>query len=505
MVQYFNEFLDVLNVYGLSKDQVMLCASSALAVKGLAENGDIDFIIHPQARDQLLKKYRKELEIFQSGTINFNKVVQSPRDKYKKFGFSDEMIFNTDSTVIYMGVRVVPIELELVRKISENREKDKKGIEYIESYMRDSNTFDYDLFGKCLQYANRPIPFVRRVVSWVLANGIKTIGFSSFIKILIKKIHIHLTKREYIPVVPTYSLKTQIESMIDTSLLLHNQYLGEVFSRYDIILRYLTIANFMEGDTSFNNYKFMQNERVGFSLPENFITLIDSFKNNGFKMKYPIPIDSKGHLLDGAHRLACALYFDIEKVPVQIEQWSSSIKFGFEWFERKGFEEEFLSVLEKTKREIFLKKGLYSPVIIWGAALHLISEIENSISSEYEIIQSGRLDLEEDYNNFIEELYNVDGLSYWKIALKQFLLSPYDKSVHFFFIDMKHQNFRMRADRAPLSDEGASLKAKIRSLYKEKVPECPSYSDIIIHTGDSPIQNREILKIIRKQKGLVSE
>ena len=53
---------------------------------------------------------------------------------------------------------------------------------------------------------------------------------------------------------------------------------------------------------------------------EDYIAAIDqlfcSMSEHGFNYYHPIPIDRNGELLDGSHRVACALALGIEKVPV---------------------------------------------------------------------------------------------------------------------------------------------------------------------------------------------
>lgn len=63
-------------------------------------------------------------------------------------------------------------------------------------------------------------------------------------------------------------------------------------------------------------------------------TLFKSVQRDGVLL--PVPIDPNGDLLDGSHRVACALALDIAEVPVSRRQdyvWAPP--WGHEWFVSK--------------------------------------------------------------------------------------------------------------------------------------------------------------------------
>ena len=59
-------------------------------------------------------------------------------------------------------------------------------------------------------------------------------------------------------------------------------------------------------------YNKYQNKRRGHSKPDQFNKLILNMINNGFEKSYPIPVDSKYCILDGAHRFAACLAIGID-------------------------------------------------------------------------------------------------------------------------------------------------------------------------------------------------
>lgn len=67
---------------------------------------------------------------------------------------------------------------------------------------------------------------------------------------------------------------------------------------------------------------------------------------NGFRAECSIPVDSDHELLDGSHRLACALALNIEAVPVieyQRRAWAPP--WDYDWFVAKGMSQSDLSRL----------------------------------------------------------------------------------------------------------------------------------------------------------------
>lgn len=95
---------------------------------------------------------------------------------------------------------------------------------------------------------------------------------------------------------------------------------------YDIYFRMAVIEKYLNNENDiWNLYNKMQYTRCNMikNIPDymknnrdNFIRLIKSIKHNGFNINKPILVNNEGMIIDGAHRLACALYFDISKVSI---------------------------------------------------------------------------------------------------------------------------------------------------------------------------------------------
>jgi hypothetical protein len=76
--------------------------------------------------------------------------------------------------------------------------------------------------------------------------------------------------------------------------------------------------------------------------------LYRSMVRGGFDPAHPVPIDPNGDLLNGSHRVACALALGIGEVPVSREEryvWAPP--WGEQWFIKKGMEAEDLDRLRR--------------------------------------------------------------------------------------------------------------------------------------------------------------
>jgi hypothetical protein len=75
--------------------------------------------------------------------------------------------------------------------------------------------------------------------------------------------------------------------------------------------------------------------------------LVNSMKK-GFLDEFAIPVDRNGELLDGAHRISCALALGIETVPVESKNTDAfAPDWGYRWFLEAGLSPDYVSVMRK--------------------------------------------------------------------------------------------------------------------------------------------------------------
>ena len=139
------------------------------------------------------------------------------------------------------------------------------------------------------------------------------------------------------------------------------------FFNAHIMVRMLAIdCYYKKNDYGWDWYNEMQRKRVADNplIPkhmaeheEEFKQLIKSFEKNGFIEEYPIILNQEQLFIDGAHRLALALYFGIKRITIAFDKEYYDIKsrdFSFNWFEEHGM--GYVKVKAKEKYNEICKK-----------------------------------------------------------------------------------------------------------------------------------------------------
>ena len=142
--------------------------------------------------------------------------------------------------------------------------------------------------------------------------------------------------------------------VIDIRELLARQYIAGEFNRFDIIVRLLAAENYYQlNEYGFELYKKMQEARVRAGYSEisvnRYKALIRSFEQRGYDSRSEIIVDSNLGLINGAHRVALAIYYKIPNVKLRIENGTKDIRFGMEWFQQYFCSEECKILEEKLK------------------------------------------------------------------------------------------------------------------------------------------------------------
>lgn len=130
--------------------------------------------------------------------------------------------------------------------------------------------------------------------------------------------------------------------------------------RHDVIVRFIAVEHYMLMGIVDPLYKKLQERRMATMAkgrkvsynPKRLTRLVDAFKRDGFRANTPIILGLNEQIIEGAHRLACCIYFNINPVP--IEKWSD--KNGSQehrsWF-IQNFTEEELKIIDKKKEELY--------------------------------------------------------------------------------------------------------------------------------------------------------
>lgn len=125
MLRYLDELEDILEEYGIEKEDVCLVNSAILAVKDIRENRDLEFALKPSVWESIIDNVEKFYYYNRhSKVIKFSENIDCDRDLYRMFNIYDEDLFNDKFSERYGKYRVIKPELLMASKIIWNREKD---------------------------------------------------------------------------------------------------------------------------------------------------------------------------------------------------------------------------------------------------------------------------------------------------------------------------------------------------------------------------------------------
>lgn len=149
--------------------------------------------------------------------------------------------------------------------------------------------------------------------------------------------------------------------------------------RIDILIRLLFIDNYLKKNNyGFDFYKKM--DQTCSKYPEKFIELIESFKEKKFDPKYFLTINKNYELYhDGAHRLACSIYFKIDKIPVKIidQKIPYNNWYGYQYINNKFNVTNKNIIIEEYNKWINTINGLDIPIDIKNNSLSRLKHIIN--------------------------------------------------------------------------------------------------------------------------------
>ena len=142
-----DEFLNVINDFGLSKDDICLVGGTVLSLHNLRPNTDVDFLV----RDKVLKNL-----LFDNGRIGNLQVVRNiiltsehtdiHVGRFQNIGLSDnEIIGNPRYHQVIDGFKVNRLEIEFVDRIFVKYPKRKKDVILIKNNYQNIPNWDWEL------------------------------------------------------------------------------------------------------------------------------------------------------------------------------------------------------------------------------------------------------------------------------------------------------------------------------------------------------------------------
>lgn len=340
----------------------------------------------------------------------------------------------------------------------------------------------------------------QKAINKILANKMK-----QYLKNLIRKIYhikfIHKVAAPYF-----ISVRESIEKgntkhiKLSVSEIFFQQNTNEGYNRYDTIVRLLAVENYYGlNDYGFDFYKRMQAARVKQEYVDESITkfydLITSFEGHGYDSKSEILLDKDLHLLDGSHRLALAIYYNIKEIRVRIRKKSEPVFYGIEWFKINGFNELECNILVSKFEEIKARLNVPFICTIWSPASKYFDSITENLKLFGEVKEFKDYEMSEsEYRFKTHMIYAIDDIAKWKIEkkLEYMTLQQSDcYKIRKVTLLLNSPNFRLKkSTNKTLSIKCEQIKQLLREGYMHKINNY--FYDIIIHIGDNFYQNTYI-------------
>ena len=130
-------------------------------------------------------------------------------------------------------------------------------------------------------------------------------------------------------------------------------------NRLDVSVRYMAVEDyFWENDYGFYLYRKMQTLRCQEAdeavdkRVNTYKRLIKSFDSNGYECDSYVRCYENDQLDDGAHRIACALYFGIKNITIEYMPKVGTVDYGEDWFVAHDFTEKEIKLIKDKYLEI---------------------------------------------------------------------------------------------------------------------------------------------------------
>ncbi len=152
---------------------------------------------------------------------------------------------------------------------------------------------------------------------------------------------------------------------------------------YDIVVRLFAIEQYYgKNAVGYDMYARLQNNIVkGKFWLSRFEKLIQSFEANGYNKEMPIEVDENIQIIDGAGRLALAIYYNEEFVPVRFHKTTIKREYNYNHLWELNYSREEIKLIQE-KAVALLNRFKYSFVgVIWPSAYHLREEITDEINT----------------------------------------------------------------------------------------------------------------------------
>lgn len=237
---------------------------------------------------------------------------------------------------------------------------------------------------------------------------------------------------------------------------------------------------------AFTNGTFQEQGNKEKTSIENYIEvfnkMIDDFKERGFDEELSIiPVGVDGEILDGAHRVSCALYFNKQVKVIKFP--NLSVDYGFEFFRKRLLDEFYLDFI--AKEYVNLKRQVYA-LFVWPriGKDENIKYIEESLDKD-------------NFNIIYKKQLKLDKRELWNLVFNIYKDEQWIRHNHNYFESVKEKRDLCYDSKGYLYVYVLScLTVESLTQKKEMLREHFGVGKSSVHTTDTYEESAEILDII---------
>lgn len=490
-INHLEALEELLESCGVDKTEICLIGSAPLAVWGIRENRDIDFIATENARElfHLYANKQPDSRVDSDKKIFFSEEIELTRpNRLETIGLNDfEVINNHRNHYVLEGWKILRLEVAISRKYAHRRPKDFEDIERIESSgIIGSDHWDWDVPVIVAPWDRPPgKSLIQRGIHSLRTRGViqtaqEALALfwenlpSSYTDPLAAQWHSKKQRRRF-----SAAILDEVELRYPIPNLLAKQYDSSgTFCRYDLVAA--VIAHEESDDT----------------VAEAWTAQIDT------EQTHSVSITPNGMIHSGLDGLARKI---VERdglsdpstgtVPVSVEDDDPLSPRTIEWV-RDTFPQDTVDFIQKRKQTLLVETGTTFVAILWPGLREHFDDVESIIRSRVDVIQTDEYELENGLDSFITDIYSVDQRAAdWRIKQKIHELRSYNPTIRVLTFKLSDPDFRP-FERPRLSRTTHDLKYDIRQEYQE-VLENYVY-DVTVHITDNYTQNAHVATVLSR-------
>ncbi|WP_239641214.1 hypothetical protein [Halorubrum distributum] len=505
-LNFIDEFSEILSAAGVDRSEVCLTGSAPLAVYGIRENGDLDFVATPAARKKIeaLAKRRSDCRVDDDGHMVLSGNIDLSRpDRYDVVGFDDSELIHGDLHVTVDGYKVIRLEVALGFKAAIRRPKDIDDIELItDSGYVGSEDWSWE-YVRLVPIWERPSNSNGAALVSLFKQGINllreeggSMTFVKTIKFLIRRLPMEPLSHTKYMIGAAFSRLGELNRNVrdDTKHTIGATFSQESFRALPAILN----------DQFTQAGMFERNDLVVSVLAQEGTELADPKRLLTEAETETVHLSESGKILAGVQQLADLIVEYGDRLPGEATSLDVPIERSRgeplqprtdEWVS-ETFDDTGSAVITQRREQLLKECGTAFYLFLWPAAQEYFDEIERLARDRGSVIDSTDYRLDGKLAKIIRDIYSVDKRNEkWVRDKKIHELQKYEPRIRVLSFRLPDPDFQKKSAER-LSRRTYDLKLDLRKEIQQIHPEY-TYATCV-HVTDNFAHNSHISELLSK-------